>query len=72
MIINLTDEELALVKQSVESVDWSYAGHQNTAQSVLRKVRDAARAVSAQRESRAGGTLSVEQVAQIWKGKRDA
>lgn len=42
MIIDLTPEELVLVKESVSQVDWSYAGHGKLAESVARKCREAA------------------------------
>jgi hypothetical protein len=42
MIVDLTDEEICLVVQSIETVDWSYCGHDGTAKSVIRKCREAA------------------------------
>ena len=42
MIIDLTPEELVLVKESISQIDWSYAGHGKLAESVIRKCRDAA------------------------------
>jgi hypothetical protein len=42
MLIDLTDREICLIVQSIESVDWSYAGEDGTAKSAIRKCREAA------------------------------
>jgi hypothetical protein len=42
MMIDLTDREICLVIQSVEGMDWSYCDEGGTAESVVKKCRQAA------------------------------
>jgi hypothetical protein len=42
MLIDLTDQEICLVVQSIEHVDWTYSGHDDVAKAVIRKCRAAA------------------------------
>lgn len=49
-MIYFTDHELALIKASVEAVDWDYSGNGSIAASVLRKIRDEARRILQSRE----------------------
>lgn len=52
MLLILTEQELCLIVQSVESVDWTYSGHGETAKSVIAKCRMAATKELSAREKR--------------------
>jgi hypothetical protein len=42
MMIDFTEREICLIVQSVEGIDWSYAGETATVDSVVRKCKQAA------------------------------
>ena len=53
MFIDLTEKELCLVVQSVESTDWTYCNEDATAKSVIRKCKKvAAQIVQAQEKNK--------------------